>query len=235
MALRMNLFGWHQDAFAKVLGSKDSHILEQATEHLSKALTREPSLSEAKAWLHKLIDHGYTLRENRSPPTASSDGDLVVVRMELETHIFAVHSLVRAIALPDDINLATRSSYWWHSSVAAIVDDFTNCGFSKTKLYSRQFVIWLSKMNKGSPLFGDDFLTPWSFYTCIRMGELTEIIPVLQAALDFKRPLPEGAPEEYLKTIKTELSPTGKQFVQDLITWFKEITEAGQDAFIMWY
>jgi hypothetical protein len=49
------------------------------------------------------------------------------------------------------------------------------------------------------------------------------------------RALPEGYPEEVPKTMATELSDGGKAFVLDLIKWFGQIQQAGQDVFILWW
>jgi len=93
----------------------------------------------------------------------------------------------------------------------------------------------MSNLSNGSPLFGDDFRTEWSFYTLFSNQELATMIPVFQAAADFKRPLPEGYPEELTKKMVTGLSEGGKDFVADLINWFGQIQRAGQDAFILWW
>jgi hypothetical protein len=93
----------------------------------------------------------------------------------------------------------------------------------------------MSNLSNGSPLFGDDFRTHWSYYSIFTNQELAGIIPVFQAAAAFQRPLPEGYPEQVTKTMKTGLSESGKQFIGDLVLWFGQIHQAGQDAFILWW
>jgi hypothetical protein len=61
------------------------------------------------------------------------------------------------------------------------------------------------------------------------------MILVFQAAADFKRPLPKGYAKEARKKIRTALSGSGKEFIRNLITWFSQIQQAGQDAFILWW
>jgi hypothetical protein len=84
-------------------------------------------------------------------------------------------------------------------------------------------------------LFGDDFRTEWSFYTLFSNRELATMIPVFQAAADFRRTLPKDYPEELTKKMATGLSDASKEFVLDLIKWFGQIQQAGQDAFIFWW
>ena len=93
----------------------------------------------------------------------------------------------------------------------------------------------MSSLSNGSPLFGDDFRTGWSFYSLFSNSDLAAIIPVFQAAADFKRVLPEGYTEELTKKMATGLSDNSKAFVLDLIKWFGQIQQAGQDAFVLWW
>jgi hypothetical protein len=91
------------------------------------------------------------------------------------------------------------------------------------------------KLSNGSPIFGDEFRTQWSFYTLFSKQELTAMVPVFHAAVEYKRPLPEGYPEEHTKKMATGLPEGAKQFAGDLIKWFSAIQRAGQDAFILWW
>lgn len=93
----------------------------------------------------------------------------------------------------------------------------------------------MSRLSNGSPLFGDDFCTEWPFYTLFSNQELAAMIPVFQAAADFKRLLPEGYPEEPTDKLRASLSDSGKAFIEDLIKWFGQIQRAGQDALILWW
>ena len=44
----MNLYGWSLPAFKRVLGSKDSAVLEKASALISETLPKEPAQSNAK-------------------------------------------------------------------------------------------------------------------------------------------------------------------------------------------
>jgi hypothetical protein len=231
----MNLYGWSLPAFKLVLGSKDSAVLEKATALISKTLPNEPAQSKAKAWLRTLIENGHPLRQEREQSSELADGGLLTVQMETEVHVFAVYSLARAIARDDHLDLAGDSSHWAHPGVGALYRELASCGFTKSKSCGVQYFSWMSSLSNGSPLFGDDFRTPWSFYTLFSNLDLAAMIPVLQAAADFRRALPEGYPEELTKKMATGLSEDGKAFVLDLIKWFGKIRQAGQDAFILWW
>jgi hypothetical protein len=61
------------------------------------------------------------------------------------------------------------------------------------------------------------------------------MIPVFQAAVDFRRPSPEKSPVELSKNTPTGLSGRGKEFVTDLTQWFGQIQQTGQDALILWW
>jgi hypothetical protein len=231
----MNLYGWHLSSFAQVLGSKDSALLEAATARLSEALPEEPALSKARAWLQTLIQSGFPLRQDRPPPAEPADGGLLTVQLETEVHVAVVHCLARAIAGEDHLDLASESSDWAHPAVGSLYRELASCGFTRSKDCRPQYFSWMSRLSEGSPLFGDDFRTEWSFYTWFTNEELAAVVPVFQAAADFRRPLPEGYPEEATKQMRTGLSDSGKEFIGDLIEWFSRIQQAGQDAFILWW
>jgi hypothetical protein len=231
----MNLYGWSLPAFKQVLGSKDSAVLEQAAALICETLPMEPAQSKAKAWLSRLIENGFPLRQERASPLEPADGELLTVQTETEIHVFAVYCLVRAIALDDYLNLASESSHWAHPGVGSLYSELASCGFTKSKSCGVQYFSWMSSLSNGSPLFGDDFRTEWSFYTLFSNSDLAAMIPVFQAAVDFKRVLPEGYPEELTKKMATGLSEDGKAFVLDLTKWFGQIQRAGQDAFILWW
>jgi hypothetical protein len=88
---------------------------------------------------------------------------------------------------------------------------------------------------QGTPLFGDEFRTQWEFYSILSQQALSGFVPVLQSALMFNRPVPQEMPEQMRQSYKTGLSEDAKKFAADLITWFTQIRDAGQDAFIMWW
>ena len=234
MSLRMNLYGWSFPSFTQVLGSKDSAVLEAATARVSEALPKEPAFSKAKAWLRTLIESGFPLRQEREPPSEPADGGLLTVQMETEVHAVVAYCLARAIARDDHLDLASESSDWAHPAVGSLYQDLASCGFTRSKSCCVQYFTWMSRLSNGSPLFGDDFRTEWSFYTLFTNDELAAMIPVFQAAADFNRPLPKGYPEEAAKQMRTGLSEGGKEFIGDLIKWFGQIQRAGQDAFILW-
>lgn len=235
MSLRMNLYGWSLPDFKKALGSNDSVVLEKASARLSETLREESVRSKAKAWLRTLLENGFPLQQGRQPAPEPEDGGLLTVQMETEIHVFAAHCLARAIARDEHLDLAGESSNWAHPAVGALGHELASCGFTRSKSCCIQYFSWISSLSNGSPLFGDGFRTAWSFYTLFSNNELVTMIPVLQAALDFRRTLPEGYPEEFTKQVVTSLSDAGKEFVTDLVRWFTQIEQAGQDAFILWW
>jgi len=231
----MNLYGWSLPAFKRVLGSKDSAVLEKASALISETLPKEPAQSRAKSWLHTLILNGVPFREDREQSSEPADGGLLTLQMETEAHAFTVHCLARAIALDGHLDLAGESSNWTHPAVGSLYRELASCGFTKSKSCCVQYFSWMSALSNGTPLFGDDFRTEWSFYTLFSNSDLSTMVPVFQAAADFKRALPEGYPEEFTKKMATGLSDPGREFVLDLIRWFGQIQQAGQDAFILWW
>ncbi len=235
MSLRMNLYGWSLHSFTQVLGSKDAAVLETATARLCEAFRKEALPSKGKAWLRMLIDSGFPLRQDREPPVEPADGGLLTVQMETEVHAIAVYCLARAITREDHLDLAGESSHWAHPAVGSLYRELAACGFTRLKSCGIQYFTWMSKLSHGSPLFGDDFRTEWSFYTYFSNQELAAMIPVFQAAAEFNRPSPAGFPQEAVKQMATGLSPSGKKFIGNLIRWFEQIQQAGQDAFIVWW
>jgi hypothetical protein len=231
----MNLYGWRLSSFVRALGSKDSALLEAATARLSEALPKEPALSRARAWLQTLIGSGFPLRQDRPPPAPPADGGLLTLQMETDVHVAAVHCLARALAGEGDLDLAGESSDWAHPAVASLHQELVSCGFTRSPGCSVQYFTWMLRLSKGSPLFGDDFRTEWSFYTSFANEELAALVPVFQAAADFKRPVPKGPSEGARKKTRTGLSAGGKEFLGDLIRWFSRVQQAGQDAFILWW
>ena len=230
----MNLYGWSLPSFTEILGSKDSAVLERALALLTETLPKEPEQSKAMLWVRTLIESGFTFRGDRQSPSDRSDGGLLTVQMEAEFHVFAVYCIVRAIARNEHMNLTIESSDWKHGSVRALYDELSSCGFSRSKSCSVQYFSWMTRLSNGSPLFGDDFNTGWSFYTFFTNEEVAAMIPVFQAASDFKRQLPASYSDEAKGRMKTELSESGKEFIADLVNWFGQIQRSGQDVFILW-
>jgi hypothetical protein len=231
----MNLYGWSLSSFTQVLGSKDAAVLDAANADVVESLPNEPGLSRGKAWLRTLIEKGCPLRQEREPPAIPGDGGLLTMQMETEVHAIVVYCIVCAIARDEHLDLAEESSYWAHSSVGALYQELSTCGFSRSPQCGVQYFSWMSKLLHGAPLFGDDFRSDWSFYSVFSNQELAEMIPVFQAAAEFKRTLPADYPAEAKANIRLELSENGKRFIGDLIGWFRRIQQAGQDAFILWW
>lgn len=232
----MNLYGWRLSSFTQALGSKDSALLEAATARLAEAFPKDPAaLAKAQAWLQTLIEKGFPLRPDRPPASEPADGGLLTVQMETPLHVAVVHCLTRALAREEDLDLAIDSSSWAHPAVGSLYNELSSCGFTRSKNCPVQCHSWMVRLIKGTPLFGDDFRTSWEFYTWFTNEELAAMIPVFQAAADFQRPLPKGYSEEALKKMKMGLSDGGKEFIADLIQWFSQIQQAGQDALILWW
>jgi hypothetical protein len=230
----MNLYGWSFESFTQVLGSKNAAILEAAAARLSECLN-EPNLSKGKAWLTTLIETGFPLQRDRPTPPEPAGGGLLNVQMETEVHVFVVHSIARAIAHGDYLDLAGESSTWQHPAIASLYNELSACEFKRSGKCPVEYFTWMWKLSDGSPIFGDDFRSDWSFYSLFTNQELAAIVPVFQAAEQFKRSLPDNLPEDYRAKMKTGLSEGGKQFIGDLIKWFSAIQQAGQDAFILWW
>src|SRR5215217_2090478 len=168
----MNLYGWSLPAFKQVLGSKDSAVLEKATALVSETLPKEPARSKAKAWLHTLVVNGFPFREDREQSSEPTDGGLLNVQMETEAHAFAMYCLARAIARDEYLDLAGESSNWTHPAVGSLYRDLASCGFTKSKSCCVQYFSWMSGLSNGTPLFGDDFRTEWSYYTLFTNSDL---------------------------------------------------------------
>jgi hypothetical protein len=233
MSLRINLYGWSTDAFKKVLGSGNVDVLMKAEEKLATFL-QEPQLSHGMTWLRTLIHKGYPMREQRGPVTVPEDGGPVTLRMETETHVFVVHAVGQAIAGTGDLDLSLESSNWKHQAILALRQEILACRFLDKYPRSREFWGWGHGLLHGTPLFGDDFRTEWSFYAIFQNGELKDVAELLRAAIAFERKLPEGILEEARKRMAVGLSKDGKQFAGELAGWFERIQETGRDAFILW-
>jgi hypothetical protein len=232
----MNLYGWSLRAFGNVLASANSSVLKAATAHFVQSQKDESAIPRGKAWLQTLIEKGFPLREARERPAEPIDGGLLTMQMETEAHVFATYSIVRAIAADDHIDLARESSDWAQPVVSAFHRELGDCRFSQSKECPRELHSWIWKLNHGTPLFGDDFRTNWSYYTIFTHQELAAMVPVFQAAVDYERPVPESTPN-YPRNpgVMRRLSEGPRQFAQDLSKWLGQIKEAGQDAFILWW
>ena len=235
LALRINLYGCKLRQLLGVIGSKDSSVREIAGNYLSETLTDEAALAKACAWLRTLVDDGYPLKSEREPPSVPDDGSLLVTRLETELHAFVVYSIVRAVSRNTCLDLASDSSHWHHSAIVSLYNDFRICGFTRSKECPTRFLQLGSALSHGTPLFGDDFRTDWSFYTFLTNNDLENLVSVLEAARKFEKPVPDYVPAEVRKTMVTRLSDEGNAFAEELIAWFCQIQQAHQDAFIMWW
>jgi hypothetical protein len=232
----MNIYGWSQDDFVAVVGSKNSSLIEKASAILSASL-REPTLAKGQAWLRKLIMEGYPFRSEHKQPSEPEDGGLWTMQMETEAHAITMYCIARAISRDEHLNLASDSSYWSHPSVEAFYREAQSCQFPRSKDCPREYYTWMHQLGNGTPVFGDEFRSAWCFYTLFSNDELKSMIPVFQAAVDFERTLPEGIPPEiarHAQSMPDRFSDSGKNFARDLVKWFEQIQKADQDAFILW-
>jgi hypothetical protein len=124
----------------------------------------------------------------------------------------------------------------WSQGVSkALFGELHSCGFLQSDKSSVEFIQALRKLDSGTPLFGDDFCTGWEYYSVIDNPEIAILVGGFQAALDFERKLPDSMPDDVRRRFKTRLLDDTKKFICDLIGWFEQIQQAGQDAFIIWY
>jgi hypothetical protein len=90
------------------------------------------------------------------------------------------------------------------------------------------------KLSNGTPFFGDEFRTEWTYYTAFRHQELEPLIAFLRAAIEYTRVFSDKVPEELKSRVSTSLSEGGKRFAGDLADMFDQIRTVGQDAYILW-
>jgi hypothetical protein len=231
----MNLYGWSFQAFCDVLGSKNQSVLKAATAQLSECLSDEADLARGKAWLRILIEDGHPFNKDRERPVPPTDGGLLTMQMETAAHIYGIHCIARAIARDDHLDLSMDSSSWSRPAVYNLWQELGDCRFTIKGGLPRDYYSWMVRFADGLPLFGDDFRTNWEFYSCFTNEELAGIIPIFKAASSFERKLPESFSEEDKAGMPSSLSEGGKRLINDLIKWFSQIQEAGQDAFIIWW
>jgi hypothetical protein len=235
MSLRMNLYGWKLQEFIDVIGSKSAKVLETASAHLAekfKGRSDHADLPKAIAWLRTLINEGHPLRQDRERPTVGADGDLVVMHMEAGIHVAVINSLVVTLRREEFLNPAFDS--WSQGISSAIHKELRVCGFIGSSQCSVEFLQALWRLDGGTPLFGDDFCTGWEYYSIIENDQIAALVTSFEAALRFERILPDGIPEEARKRLRTRLSDDVREFLGNLIGWFGQIHQAGQDAFITW-
>jgi hypothetical protein len=226
----MNLYGWSFEGFLNVLGSKNQHVLQSASELLEKAVKDKTHFERSKKWLNTLINEGFPLSGNEGL-VQPEDGGLVTFKVETELHSLVLYCIARAMTREGDLDLSMDSSNWHHSAAGALYNQLNACGFTKSKACSLEFSRILFKLACGSPLFGAEFKSDWSFYSILTHQELATLLPSLQSALEFERKLPPEYGPQFLRS----LSKDGKAFVSDLLKWFGQIHQSGQDALVYWW
>jgi hypothetical protein len=232
----MNLYGWSLESFVKLLGSKNTTVLEAASSQICEGYKDEPERAKkAKAWLRTLINTGLPLRQDRKQPSVPADGGLMITRMETELHASVIYGIVGALARDEYLDLANQSSTYAHPSILALWDDFKYCGFTRSEDCPWQIHLWMGQLSRGTPLFGDGFRSDWDYYTIFTNKDLATMIPVFQAAAKFKRRLSSSVPKVVKKGLQLTLSRGGKGLIADLLKWFIQIQRAGQDAFVYWW
>lgn len=234
MSIRMHIYGWSFDTFREVLGSGDVRVLDQALEMVGKSWINEVDRPKGEAWLRTLIERGYPLCGERPPVTCPDDGGLATVRMETEIHIACIYYLSRVISGEGQLDLAGKSSFYTHGAMRSLDREMSASQFTKRMDCGVEFFRWMQALLCGNPLFGDQFRSYWSYYSHFRNEELAAMLPVFQQAIDFRRPFPEGYPEEMREKMTQCLSQSCKEYLRDLIEWFGEIEQAGHDTFIYW-
>jgi hypothetical protein len=235
MALRMNLYGCKLQSLIDAVGGNDYSIIESATKCLADVFHNDADFLKAKAWLRTLIYEGCPLRDSRQLPAVADDGGRLLSRMETEIHAFVVYAIVRSIARPEDHDFSSESSSWHHSAISALYDDLSTCGFTRSRQCPIRFHGWISAMSNGTPLFGDDFRTEWSFYSLLKNNDLSGLLAAFYVAMNYEREIPEMLPVEARVGLATRLSEAGRSLMADLSNWFTKIHEDGQDAFIFWW
>jgi len=230
----MNLYGFSKPAFHQVLGSGDETVLQSATALFEESQNDEAACARGKSWLKTLIMHGHPLHNEHEQTKTPLDGGLLTVKMETETHAFVVYSLARAVAANVSPDLSQDSSNWTYAAISGLQSELSACHFSRSSECPREYHSLIVKLVSGSPIFGEEFRTSWSFYSILTNHELAVIVPILAAAINYERQLPQKMPAELKKQFSTQLSQEGKQFAQELSRWFGQLHAAGQDAFVMW-
>lgn len=232
MSLRLNLYGWNSDKFRQVLGSGNQEVLERSQSLVAEAFKKEELRDRGQGWLRTLINEKIQLRSERLPAQAPTDGGLLNVLMETEVHAIAVDCLRRAVTRADHLDLSMDSSSWSHPAVLNLHRELRTIDFNSSQHGDRRYWTWISVLSNGSPLFGDDFRSDWSYYSILSADDVAGFIPFLKAAVDFERKLPSWAPAgEH----PTSLSEMAKKFAMALCGWFEQIQQAGQEPFIIWW
>jgi len=229
MALRMNLMGVDLDAIKNVFGSNDDRILAVASEHASEMLSDDKAQRLAIAWATTLVQKGGL---ERTAPTTPDDGGLHVYLAESETHVFALHALVKAVCGDSALDLAGESSDYHYGAFPGLIDDLRACRFSTSESCSREFLQTYSNLYRGTPMFGHKFESDWSFYSIVPREKVGFLLDGFAAAKQYEREISD--PEMKAK-VRTRVSEAGIQFISDIEGWFRRIKDANLDAYVIWW
>ena len=235
MSLRVTLCSFRLQELIDVIGSKNAVVLKAATSHLAEVYKNEKDESKfqsANAWLRTVINEGVSLRRDRKTPSVGKKGNLLVLHMEVGTHIAVIHSIVRVLGGKELV-----FDEWSQGISGAILSELSGCGFSDSRRGQKgqlEFLLTLRKLDCGTPLFGDGFHTGWEFYSIIENKEIAVLVAGFREALRFKRELPDWLPKDRKKQLKTRVSDDCRKFLGKSVKWLAQIQKAGQDAYILW-
>lgn len=237
MSLRLNLYGCHIAAVLEAVGSQSAAVLQSACGHLGETISTtrgEDALKTATAWLTTLVQSGCPLASDRPQPSVSSDGGLLETHMETEVHVLALHSLI--FSLRDDgwRDFSGESSMWHAGALGSLQRELRACGFTKSAECPPEFHQGMQRLIHGTPLFGDDFRSDWSTYCLLPGNMLPGFCETLQAAMNYEDSVPDYVPAEVRSTMTLRLSDNARRFVTEFSSWLQQISDAGQDAYILY-
>lgn len=147
----------------------------------------------------------------------------------------ALHSLFQALREGQWLDLAGESSAWTLDGLNDLYADLVACGFAGSPSCSGTLLENLGRLRDGTPLFGDGFLTEWSYYSILRRSEVLELVADLTAAVDFERPLPAYVPPQVRDQMVLRLSPGALELATQLGAWCARIAAAGEDVYALWW
>ena len=234
MALRMNLYGCSLVAIYEAIGSNSEVLLASASMMVTDLLRDDSERDNAIKWLGTLIQYGYPLKGVRSKPSAPEDGSLLVAHFETEAHILALHCLIQSIRKDNWGDLSERSSHWHRTAISALYKNLATCGCLKSSDCPTALFRCIEVLGNGSPLFGDDFYTDWSYYALIPQQDLIDFVRGLEFAITYAGPFSNDISRHTSDAAVTQLSDDGREFVNELSSWFTEIANLNQDAYVFW-
>ncbi len=103
-----------------------------------------------------------------------------------------------------------------------LYNDLAACGFTKSTECPMELFRCLESLNHGTPLFGDDFRTDWSYYSLLPTNEVVGFIQALKVAVEFKRSIPDFIPEHLRETMVISLTDEAREFVTELSGWLPD-------------